>query len=109
MPATKKKVTRRKRTSAKRRSTATPVVFRVAKAGGAVEAVMCNEPRSRWNRLFYSRVGQHGEGDSAYVTARTRPAKPREYATLAREMRRIGYKLRIVKRLSCRGRAGRVD
>jgi hypothetical protein len=39
----------------------------------------------------YAEVGQHSGADWGYVTAKTRPAKAREYRGLAQELRLIGY------------------
>lgn len=48
----------------------------------------------------YAHVGQHGAADPLAVVRATRPAKPAEYKPLARELRRIGYRLKIVRRVS---------
>jgi hypothetical protein len=47
--------------------------------------------------MSYMHLGQHGEG---IYPAATVPAKPKEYRLLAEELRRLGYVLRVVKRLS---------
>jgi len=46
----------------------------------------------------YQHIGQHGSADPYLVRNVTRPARPHEYHALARELRRIGYKLRVVQR-----------
>lgn len=47
--------------------------------------------------LSYEHVGQHGGADTQLPN--TTPALPSEYADLASELRRIGYKLRIGSRV----------
>ena len=49
--------------------------------------------------LSYVHVGQHG-ATSVYLTRHTALATKAESAELARELRRIGYKLREVKRFT---------
>lgn len=78
-----------------------PVVFRVW--NGAPRSVIALFPTiegsSHWGSvLSYEHVGQHGSADYNEVIASTRAATRAEYAPLARELRRIGYRLRIVKR-----------
>jgi hypothetical protein len=46
----------------------------------------------------YEHVGQHGGADPMAIVQATRLAKPAEYRELARELRGLGYKLRIAKR-----------
>lgn len=45
--------------------------------------------------MTYMHVGQHSNMDYHRVVSLTRPAKPEEYASLARELTRIGYNLDI--------------
>ncbi len=45
----------------------------------------------------YMHVGQHG-GASTSIVQDTRPAKPKEYKALLRELRQIGYNVKIAKR-----------
>jgi hypothetical protein len=47
-------------------------------------------------------VGQHGAADYHGVIQHTIPARRPEYAVLARELRRIGYRLKPIKRASWR-------
>lgn len=47
----------------------------------------------------YMHVGQHGTATTRLVSS-TKPAKPSEYRELAQELRRIGYRLKIVKRFT---------
>lgn len=46
------------------------------------------------------RVGQHAGADYPGVIRNTKPAKRSEYLSLLKELRRIGYKLRIGNRAS---------
>lgn len=48
----------------------------------------------------YVHVGQHGSADLHGLMRGSRPAKPGEYRALAAELRRIGYKLVIVQRVT---------
>jgi hypothetical protein len=43
----------------------------------------------------YEHVGQHGGADYTGCISATVPARPSEYKDLARELRRIGYRLDI--------------
>ena len=45
---------------------------------------------------------QHGACDPYGLTTSLRLATPRQYRQLAKELRRIGYRLRIIKRISQR-------
>ena len=76
------------------------VIFRKWRDGGEVIALFPCEPTEILNRYCscYQHIGQHGEADLPLVIARTVPATPREYRELAKELRRIGYKLDIRKR-----------
>ena len=47
----------------------------------------------------YQHVGQHSSGDPLAMVAQSRPATRAEYHPLARELRRIGYRLQIVRRV----------
>ena len=58
-------------------------------------------PREEWSHgmvASYARLGQHGGADYAGCIARTRPATPEEYAPLAAELERLGYRLDIRQR-----------
>ena len=46
----------------------------------------------------YQHIGQHSGANSWLVVVKTRPAKPEEYAELLKELRQIGYNVRIAKR-----------
>ncbi len=77
----------------------TPVVFRVYKKGGDVLALF---PYMKWdtrgNCGSYQRIGQHGGAHYGHNIRATRPASPADYAPLARELRGMGYRLRIITR-----------
>lgn len=67
---------------------------------------ICNPGRM----LSYEHVGQHGEADYQTVLRGTRPAKPSEFISLKRELRRIGYHPVTVKRFDRRrGKGDRDD
>jgi hypothetical protein len=55
--------------------------------------------RDPWTCSCYAHVGQHSSATVDYVRA-SRLAKPAEYRDLAAELRRIGYRLKIVKRFT---------
>jgi len=46
----------------------------------------------------YQHIGQHCAADYAGCIARSKPATPEQYADLLRELTRIGYRLRVVRR-----------
>lgn len=46
----------------------------------------------------YGHIGQHSAADYRLVMRKSRPATHDEYRELYAELRRIGYKLQIVKR-----------
>lgn len=50
----------------------------------------------------YAHVGQHGAAHYAYCVGKTRPARPSEWRDLAAELRRIGYRLDVRRRLPSR-------
>jgi len=78
------------------------VSFRTYK-DGEVLAVLPDVEANLGRVTVYAHMGQHGEGDLAVVYAQSRLAKPSEYHSLLAELRSIGYRLRIVKRISRRG------
>jgi hypothetical protein len=65
-----------------------PTVLADCSGGGSVES--------------YEHVGQHGGADFFGIMRESRPAKPKEYASLARELRAapFRYRLKVVKRAS---------
>jgi len=80
----------------------TLVVFRVFRDGGDVLALFPEEPGDCSGRTCssYQHVGQHGGADYLVCMSMSRPARPEEYADLARELECIGYVLDIRKRAS---------
>lgn len=48
--------------------------------------------------LSYARIGQHSAADPYGVIDESSPATPEEYASLKRELERIGYQLEVVQR-----------
>lgn len=80
----------------------TLVIFRRFKDNGDIIALFPEEPHDLLGRycVSYMRVGQHAGADYPGVIRASTPAKRSEYASLARELRRIGYKLRIGNRAS---------
>jgi len=79
----------------------TKVIFRTYKKGLDVIALFPEIPAdsSRHHCLSYQSIGQHGAA-SCYIDPDTRPATKQESETIASELRRIGYRLEIRKRLS---------
>ena len=82
----------------------TRVMFRVWKKGGDVIALLLDINYNSGDTgkpgyvMSYQHIGQHGEADFQSVLSSTRPAQPDEYASLQRELKGRGYKLRVVKR-----------
>lgn len=80
----------------------TKVIFRIARDKSREVCALfpalagTNDP---WTCSCYVHVGQHSSASVDYVRA-SRLAKPHEYADLAQELRRIGYKLDIRKRFT---------
>lgn len=87
----------------------TVVVFRVFKPrpafdekGGDVIALFPYDlgTDSPFTCSSYMHMGQHGSADPLTVVRElTRPAKPEEYADLAKELESRGYRLKIRKRI----------
>jgi len=80
------------------------VIFRTwkSKDGGGVFALFLLEPYGSpgWLCMSYAHVGQHGGACPHICTdSSTRLATPKEYRALAQELRRIGYRLRIITRV----------
>ncbi len=73
-----------------------PVMFRKwsESKGGGVIAIFPTIPggMSPYECQMYETVGQHGSGDPQGVIRATKPAKPREYASLLKELHKIGYR-----------------
>jgi len=85
--------------SAGQNSGETLVIFRKW-SNGDIVALFPLKPECRQGYLCscYEHVGQHGACDPL-ITRDTKAATPEEYASLARELRLIGYVLRIGKRV----------
>jgi len=82
----------------------TSVIFRTWPTGprSAVIALFPCEAASvgqAWLCSSYEHIGQHGAADPHRVVAGTRPATRAEWQPLARELRRLGYRLRITRRI----------
>ena len=79
---------------------ATVVVFRRWKENGGIVALFPELPSDIYGCYCesYEHVGQHSGADYFGVIQHTVPAKRKEAARLARELRLIGYKLRPVRR-----------
>ncbi len=88
-----------------------PVIFRMTADDcdyNQVTAVFPTVDEGNGNVACYAHVGQHSLCGRSWYTHRTRPATPKEYAFLLRELRGIYerslspgdevYKLRVVKR-----------
>jgi len=93
-----------------KRDEAIPVLFRADRtrrrgAGDRVEitAVFPTLPGTVGDRdsmTCYAHIGQHSACSSGWIREKTWPAKPDEYRDLLAELESIGYRLRIVKRIS---------
>lgn len=75
------------------------VLFRKFKDGAVIAlfpyiAAVATDP---WPCQSYMRVGQHGAAHP-FLVHDTRPATPREYAPLKRELHQIGYRLTVRRR-----------
>lgn len=82
----------------------TLVVFRrwPRSSGGDIIALFPAQPADHLGRFCdaYEHVGQHGGADYHGVVQVTKPVSDDEAADLIRELERIGYRLRVVKRVS---------
>jgi len=47
----------------------------------------------------YESIGQHGAADYMHCLSATKPATPKEYASLKKELESIGYNLKVMKRV----------
>ncbi len=76
----------------------TRVVYRMD--GGEVIALFPDEAHDHTGRycVCYVHHGQHCAADYHGVIARSRPATATEYTALHRELVRIGYRLRVIRR-----------
>lgn len=82
----------------------TPVVFRRWNDTGTVIALFPGLPAdiNGWYCDSYEQIGGHGGADYFGVVGVTVPASRKESADLARELRRIGYRLKVMRRASHR-------
>ena len=82
----------------------TLVVFRRWREGngGDIIALFPELPADHKGRFCdaYEHVGQHGGADYHGVVQAARPVTPDETAPLLRELERIGYRLKPIKRAS---------
>jgi hypothetical protein len=67
------------------------VIALFPEVAGDNDGYMCNS---------YMHIGQHGAADWQIVYRQTRLAKPKEYQALKKELRKLGYRLVIKKRIS---------
>jgi hypothetical protein len=81
------------------------IIFRKWKHNGSIIAILPNNPSNQGFVDMYEHIGQHGEGNYQAVLLQTVPAKPEEYQDLLAELKQIGYRPKIVKRL----RAGKYE
>jgi hypothetical protein len=85
----------------------TVMLFRVDKQDASdVYALMPEVPADYAGNLVtcYQHVGQHGSADLHGCIARSRPAKPEEYADLKRELEQLGYRVKVRQRATWRMR-----
>ena len=71
----------------------------IKKHGGGVIAILPDVPANPGFVMMYEHIGQHGEGSYSIYSA-TSPAAPYQYNSLLKELRSIGYKLRVVNRIT---------
>lgn len=77
----------------------TRVVFRMDRQDGGVFALLPDDrATAEGHCTAYQRVGGHCPADYAGCIARSRLARPEEYADLKAEMERIGYVLAVLHR-----------
>ena len=76
----------------------TVAVFRTFKDHGDVIALFPFEAHNGTLIMSYQRIGQHGAADYSHVVDVPRPSTHDELEPLKRELERIGYDLRILKR-----------
>ena len=77
----------------------TTVIFR-KESGGDILAVFPYEIYDTNGNMAtcYAHVGQHSGCDWGYITKKTTPATPAEYADLKRELESLGYLLEVRQR-----------
>ena len=78
----------------------TRVIFRVYKGELlALFPAVSGTVNKPWHCSCYAHVGQHSACNPSEVMRHSRAATRAEYQDLARELRRTGYTLQIVKRI----------
>lgn len=80
---------------------ATKVIFRKFRDDGTVIAIFPEIKEGPYLVSCYMHLGQHGATTTDIISL-SAPAKPEEYAALARELQSIGYTLTIRKRFNRR-------
>jgi hypothetical protein len=75
----------------------TVAVFRVFRDGDVL-ALFPYEDEGNGFCSSYQHVGQHGLADYDACVNQTRPATPKEYSALKRELEQLGYELIIKKK-----------
>jgi len=75
----------------------TKTVFRIYPDGEVIALFPQIEARG-YSCSSYLHVGQHGAADIDLVVRETRLAKPKEYKSLLKELKKIGYRPKIMKR-----------
>lgn len=80
----------------------TLVIFRRWRDTGSIIALFPEIPTdiNGWFCEAYEHVGQHGGADYQGVIAATTPVEPAEAADLAKELARVGYNLKPIRRAS---------
>ena len=82
-----------------------PVLIRVWKGDpDDVFALFPTDPADNYGHFCtcYQHVGQHGSADYGHCIASSRPATKAEARPLLQELRRIGYRPRVLQRASRR-------
>ena len=87
----------------------TLVIFRRWRDTGGIIALFPELPSDYEGRFCdaYEHVGQHGGADYHGVVAATKPVEPEDAADLAKELARIGYKIKPIRRASQRNHEAR--
>lgn len=82
----------------------TLVVFRKWKKpiDDGILALFPAEDEGNGHCSSYAHIGQHAGADYRGCIANSRPATPKEYADLKRELEARGYKLKVIKRYTRR-------
>lgn len=80
------------------------VIFRKWKDNNDIIAILPDSDANVGRVMMYEHIGQHGEGNYQAVLTRTTLAKPEEYQDLLEELKGIGYKPRVLKRLKGGGK-----